>query len=69
VRPVVVTHLRLIKSFPEKREDKPADLKLPTVEAELRLRLLQAFTAISAQEDQLEVVRMAEALVDPIWDY
>jgi hypothetical protein len=66
---VAVTHLRLIKSFPEAGEDKPADLKPPVAEADLRFRLLRAFAAISAREDQLEVVRMAEALVDPIWDY
>jgi hypothetical protein len=62
-------NFNLVQTFEAERARKRTAQQSSQPDAELGLRLMKAFMAISTQEDRVKLVQMAEGLVDPIWDY
>lgn len=65
----MAAHLRVVETFGTENTRPLQAAKSGDSQGDLSLRLMRAFRNISDQEDRLKVIRIAEALGDPIWDY
>jgi hypothetical protein len=65
----MAAHLKVVETFGTETPRSPQIAKSNEQQGDLSLRLMRAFRNISDQEDRLKVIRIAEALGDPIWDY
>ncbi len=65
----MAAHLRVVETFGAENARSPKTPQSNEQQGDLPLRLMRAFRNISDHEDRLKVIRIAEALGDPIWDY
>lgn len=65
----MVAYLRVVEGV-ETEDFQPAQAaRSGDSQGDPSLRLMRAFRKISDEEDRMKIVRIAEALGDPIWDY
>jgi hypothetical protein len=65
----MAAHLKVVGTLGTENLHSPQIAKSNEQQGDLSLRLMRAFRSISDHEDRLKVIRIAEALGDPIWDY
>ena len=65
----MVAYLKVVEGF-DTEDFSPAQTpRSGDAQGDMSARLMRAFRKISNEEDRLKIVRIAEALGDPIWDY